>query len=69
GAVMQLIKKDPNIVREAENALNAAARERLESDLYSMSPRQAAEFASSRVDAQEALQNETPAEADSFQMK
>ncbi|MCM3702738.1 SAF domain-containing protein [Paenibacillus macerans] len=69
GAVMQLIKKDPNIVREAENALNAAARERLESDLVSMSPRQAAEFASSNLEAQETLKNETPAEEDSFQLK
>lgn len=68
-AVMQLIKKDPNIVQEAENALNAAARERLERDLVSMSPRQAAEFASSRLEAQETLKNETPAEEDSFQLK
>lgn len=50
-AVMQLIKKDPNIVQRAENALSAAAREGLESDLLAMSPQRAAEFASSQTQA------------------
>lgn len=45
-AVMQLIKKDPNIVQQAEAVLSANARKGLESDLLTMSPQRAAEFSS-----------------------
>ncbi|WP_059052974.1 SAF domain-containing protein [Paenibacillus senegalimassiliensis] len=45
-AVMQLIKKDPNIVKQAEAVLSANARKGLESDLLTMSPQRAAEFSS-----------------------
>ncbi|MGG6311053.1 SAF domain-containing protein [Paenibacillus macerans] len=51
-AVMQLIKKDPNIVQRAEHALSNAAREGLESDLLTMSPQRAAEFASRQTQTQ-----------------
>lgn len=45
-AVMQLIRKDPNIVKQAEAVLSANARKGLESDLLTMSPQRAAEFSS-----------------------
>ncbi|WP_018752838.1 SAF domain-containing protein [Paenibacillus sanguinis] len=45
-AVMQLIKKDPNIVKQAEAVLSANARKGLESDLLTMTPQHAAEYSS-----------------------
>ncbi|WP_334071253.1 MULTISPECIES: SAF domain-containing protein [Paenibacillus] len=44
-AVLGLIRKDPNIVRQAEQALNRSARAGLEADLAGMSAQTAAEFA------------------------
>lgn len=44
-AVLQLIRKDPNIVHQAEQALNRSARAGLEADLAGMSAQSAAEFA------------------------
>lgn len=49
--VMELIRKDPNIVQKAEQSLRLSntARSGLESDLSSMSPQRASEFASSQT--------------------
>lgn len=44
-SVLQLIKKDPNIIARAELALSNAARQVLEADLLVVSPQSAAEFA------------------------
>ncbi|WP_245954590.1 SAF domain-containing protein [Fontibacillus phaseoli] len=44
-AVLQLIKKDPNIVKRAEHALSESARSGLEADLDGVSAQSAAEFA------------------------
>lgn len=46
-AVLKLIKKDPNIVSKAEQALNQSARETLEKDLTGLSPQRAVEFGGS----------------------
>ncbi|MCH1639068.1 SAF domain-containing protein [Paenibacillus timonensis] len=55
--VMELIREDPNIVQKAEQSLRLsnAARNGLESDLLSMSPQRASEFASSQAQAQRSL--------------
>lgn len=45
-AVIQLMNKDPNIVKRAEHALNTASRSLLERDLSSLPPGSAAEFSS-----------------------
>lgn len=45
-SVIQLMKKDPNIVQRAEQALNTASRTHLEQDLSSLSPGSSAEFSS-----------------------
>ncbi|WP_059042939.1 SAF domain-containing protein [Paenibacillus rubinfantis] len=52
--VMELIRKDPNIVQKAEQSLRLsnAARSGLEKDLLSMSPQRASEFASSQAQIQ-----------------
>lgn len=52
--VMELIRKDPNIVQKAEQSLRLsnAARSGLENDLLSMSPQRASEFASSQAQVQ-----------------
>ncbi|MBW4840768.1 MAG: SAF domain-containing protein [Paenibacillaceae bacterium] len=49
--VMELIRKDPNIVQKAEQSLRLSntARSGLESDLSSMSPQRASEFASNQT--------------------
>lgn len=44
-AVLQLIRKDPNIVKRAEHALNASSRAGLEADLAGITDQSAAEFA------------------------
>ncbi|WP_068785610.1 SAF domain-containing protein [Paenibacillus phocaensis] len=53
-SVMELIRKDPNIVQKAEQSLRLsnAARSGLESDLSTMSPQRAAEYASSQTKLQ-----------------
>lgn len=69
-AVLQLIRKDPNIIKQAEIALNDAARKRLESDLLTMNPQQAAEFSGSHI-AEVPVQPplvKAPADQDSFEM-
>ncbi|MEF2967269.1 SAF domain-containing protein [Paenibacillus sp. M1] len=50
-AVLQLIKKDPNIVERAEHALTQSARAGLEADLAGMSSQAAAEFAGLQAEA------------------
>lgn len=50
-AVLLLIKKDPNIVNRAEQALNASARAGLEQDLLVISPQNAAEFSGAQAAA------------------
>ncbi|GAA0137253.1 hypothetical protein YSY43_40940 [Paenibacillus sp. YSY-4.3] len=49
-AVLELIKKDPNIVSRAEHALSHSTRQLLEADLSVMSPQNAAEFAGRQAD-------------------
>lgn len=50
-AVLQLIKKDPNIVERAERALNLSSRIGLEADLAGLSAGAAAEFAGQQASA------------------
>lgn len=82
--VMELIRKDPNIVQKAEQSLRLsnAARSGLESDLLSMSPQRASEFASSQAQGQRSpsaaqdgsippgrlVSNGTSAESDRFEL-
>lgn len=49
--VLNLIKRDPNIVKEAEKALSSASRTLLEQNLASMTPQEAAEFESTQAEA------------------
>lgn len=82
--VMELIRKDPNIVQKAENSLRLSntARSGLESDLSSMSPQRASEFASGQTQALRSrtevpngnippgslVSDGTPAESDRFEL-
>lgn len=50
-AVLLLIKKDPNIVNRAEQALSSSARTGLEQDLLVISPQNAAEFSGAQAAA------------------
>lgn len=65
-AVLQLIKKDPNIISRAEHALSHAARQILESDLSVLTPQSAAEFAGRQAERIAAAT--TPSSGDSFDM-
>ncbi|WP_410768605.1 SAF domain-containing protein [Fontibacillus sp. BL9] len=68
-AVLQLIKKDPNIIKRAEHALNESARSGLEADLDGVSAQSAAEFAGrqSSVTAQPLQRQSSSAEGDQEQ--
>lgn len=65
-AVLQLIKKDPNIIARAEHALSLATRRILESDLSGVSPQKAAEFAGRQADRTAA--SIKPSSGDGFEM-
>lgn len=65
-AVLQLIKKDPNIISRAEHALSHATRRILESDLSGVSPQKAAEFAGRQ--AERIAGSATASSGDSFDM-
>lgn len=64
-AVLELIKKDPNIVSRAEYALSHASRQILEADLSVMSPQKAAEFAGRHAERSAAAAQPT---GDSFDL-
>lgn len=63
-AVLQVIRKDPNIVEKAEHALTSSLRAGLEGDLAAVSPQRAAEF----VGGKSGMKADQPAQStnDSF---
>jgi hypothetical protein len=63
-AVLQLIKRDPNIVKQAEHALSTSVRTALEQDLLVISPQSAAEF--SGLQSSMSSKNTTSESEDSF---
>ncbi|GIP59382.1 SAF domain-containing protein [Paenibacillus woosongensis] len=64
-AVLELIKKDPNIVSRAEHALSHSTRQILEADLSVLSPQNAVEFAGRHADRNA----EAASSGDSFEME
>lgn len=64
-AVLALIKRDPNIVNQAEHALTASVRTALELDLQIVSPQSVAEF--SGVQASMSSKNRSSESEDSFE--
>ncbi|MNO54744.1 hypothetical protein D3C76_452240 [compost metagenome] len=65
-AVLDLIKRDPNIVNKAEQALQISSRSSLESDLSVLSPEKAANYAAQQ--ANEVYQTDSADTGDSFEM-
>ncbi|MNJ50311.1 hypothetical protein D3C77_455800 [compost metagenome] len=65
-AVLQLIKKDPNIITRAEQALSHSTRQILEADLSVMSPQSSAEYAGRQ--AERMVKVTAPSSNDSFEL-
>ncbi|MNC65286.1 hypothetical protein D3C75_1155620 [compost metagenome] len=65
-AVLDLIKRDPNIVNKAEQALQISSRSSLESDLSVLTPDKAANYAVQQ--ANEVNRTEPADTEDSFEM-